>query len=270
MIQLPEEELPGAAKIWLERWQAEIDALGEYPERVRQAKSRFKARNTGKNKTFGHVKNTLGRMCCGARRCMYCEDSAADEVEHIWPKDLYPEAVFRWDNYLYACGPCNGPKNNRFAVFSDGGEIVDVTRGSDDPVVEPPRGAPLLIDPRREDPLEFLILDLSETFWFVAFPEPESPEYLRAEYTIDVLKLNERDLLPAARREAYGSYVARLKEYIAERDSGASPEALAIFVQALQNMQHPTVWREMRRQHAIHPVLKRLFDRAPEALEWEF
>ena len=33
-------------------------------------------------------------MCAGAKRCMYCEDSAADEVEHHLPKNLYPEFVF--------------------------------------------------------------------------------------------------------------------------------------------------------------------------------
>ena len=48
---------------------------------------------------------------------MYCEDSVGDEVEHHRPKNLYPDHTFLWDNYLYACGPCNGPKNNRFAVF---------------------------------------------------------------------------------------------------------------------------------------------------------
>jgi hypothetical protein len=35
-----------------------------------------------------------------------------DEAEHINPKDLYLERVFDWANYLYACGPCNGPKSN--------------------------------------------------------------------------------------------------------------------------------------------------------------
>ena len=54
----------------------------------------------------------LSAMCHGPRRCMYCEDSAADEVEHFRPTDLYPEFVFAWMNYLYACGPCNVRKKN--------------------------------------------------------------------------------------------------------------------------------------------------------------
>ena len=28
-------------------------------------------------------------MCSGAERCHYCEDSKADEVEHLLPKDAY-------------------------------------------------------------------------------------------------------------------------------------------------------------------------------------
>ena len=51
---------------------------------------------------------------------MYCEDSVADEVEHFRPKDLYPDVVFAWRNYLYACGQCNGGKNNRFSIVRAG------------------------------------------------------------------------------------------------------------------------------------------------------
>ena len=70
------------------------------------------------NPTFRKVRESLTRMCSGAQRCVYCEDSVGDEVEHIEPKDLYPCLVFLWTNYVYACGRCNGGKSNKFAVVS--------------------------------------------------------------------------------------------------------------------------------------------------------
>src|SRR5690242_8446909 len=101
MIRLPEADLSVAAEQALTRWQKEIDDLPDYPTRVEAASKRFSARNRQDNPVFAEVREALTRMCCGAQRCAYCEDSAADEVEHIRPKNLYPEAVFLWQNYAY-------------------------------------------------------------------------------------------------------------------------------------------------------------------------
>jgi hypothetical protein len=200
---------------------------------------------------------------------MYCEDSAADEVEHHRPKNLYPEHVFVWQNYLYACGPCNGPKKNQYAVFVADGSIVDVTRGYHQPVSPPVAGEPLLLHPRVENPLDYMMLDIQgDTFLFVPAADPQSREFERAKYTIELLRLNGRDHLPVARREAYGSYRARLVEYIHRRDAGANASALNLLIDALRRLQHPTVWSEMRRQHDLIPELTHLFASAPEALNW--
>jgi hypothetical protein len=200
---------------------------------------------------------------------VYCEDSCADEVEHIKPKDLYPESTFLWDNYVYACGPCNGPKNNHFAVFSIAtGLQADVTRGRLGPVVEPEPGSPVLINPRWEDPLKFMELDLVDTFLFLPTKPKGSKDFERADYTIRVLKLNERDVLLKARKEAYDSYEARLSRYITLRDEGEPVIKLKKRVRALKRMQHPTVWKEMKRQHSLIPTLNQLFADAPEALAW--
>jgi hypothetical protein len=80
--------------------------------------------------------------------------------------------------------------------------------------------------------------------------------------------LNARDYLAAARREAYGSYRARLAEYIRHRDLGARRIVLRRMVEAVRKMQHPTVWWEMRRQQKRIPELTELFQLAPEALSW--
>lgn len=259
--------LPAPANGLLEQYQAEVDGQSNYADRVAAAKSLFSRRNKKTNLAFAAVRTTLTGMCRGLGRCMYCEDTPADEVEHHSPKDLYPELVFVWRNYLYACGPCNGPKNNRFAVIDpSNARLIDVSRLRDTPVVPPAAGAPALIDPRREDPFDFLMLDLRDTFQLTPLHVPETPEYLRAEYTIRVLRLNERDLLVAARADAFGGYRARLREFVQQREAGASPSDLARLGNGFRTAPHATVWAEMKRQQQHLPELAELFAQAPEAL----
>jgi uncharacterized protein (TIGR02646 family) len=265
MIQLPHHFLPAATSKQLKDWQEEIDLIAVFSDKVDRGKHLFKQKNTQSNTTFREVRSTLTRMCSGAQRCAYCEDSAADEVEHIKPKDLYPEVVFVWENYVYACGPCNSPKGGKFAVFATAtGEFTDVTRSRNAEVVLPEPGAPVLIDPRQEDPLAFLHLDLLGTFEILPAWGLNAQQKQRAEYTIELLNLN-RDLLVTARSEAFYSYKARLYEYGVRKAQGEPIESLH---HALQNMQHPTVWKEMQRQYQRIPGLKKLFDLAPEALTW--
>lgn len=269
VIQLPDVPLPAMAMRRLYTLQREIDQIADYADRVREAKESFARRNRASDPTFREVRSTLAKMCAGARRCGYCEDSAADEVEHIKPKDLYPDATFVWENYLYACGPCNGPKNNRFGVFSaTTGEFVDVTRKRGGLVLPPEPGEIVLIDPRSEVPLQFMDLDLIDTFYFLPTGQAGSKDYERADYTIRVLRLNSRDLLPAARREAYKSYRARLFEYIRMQERDAPEAKRNYLIDALRRMGHPTVWQQMKRQRHLVEELRVLFEQAPEALGW--
>jgi 5-methylcytosine-specific restriction endonuclease McrA len=269
MIHLIESAKPSLmARQKLRRWQADIDRIPSYADRVDEAKKKFESRNEPHNATFQSVRDALSRMCSGARRCCYCEDSVADEVEHIRPKSLYPEVCFAWHNYLYACGPCNGPKNDKFAVlFGPARIVLDVARKRHTPIVPPPPGDPAIIDPRREDPLSFLFLDLLDTFWFSPVAARGTEEFERAEYTIKTLRLNIREYLPWARAQAYNSYRARLKEYIADRDGGAPRSQLTRIIRGIQTMDHPTVWAEMKRQHDSRK-LRALFSKAPEARGW--
>ncbi len=168
MIRLADLDLPEEVQQQLAEWQAEVDSEADYAARVAAGKHLFEARNIRHNATFRQVRRTLTEMCAGARRCCYCEDSAADEVEHVRPKALYPQDVFHWPNYLYACGPCNGPKGSKHFVFPAGSsEAMDVSRPRNAPIVPPVAGDDALINPRREHGPDFLELDLIDTFRFL-------------------------------------------------------------------------------------------------------
>ncbi|HEX8775148.1 MAG TPA: HNH endonuclease [Pyrinomonadaceae bacterium] len=269
MIRLPTISLPRRTEQQLAGFQGRVDAIVDYEDRVREAKRLFSLYNKSTNAAFKVVRAKLVEMCSGARRCCYCEDSFANQVEHIKPKDLYPEETFLWKNYVYACSRCNGPKNNKFAVFSSAtGGFVDITPARRvKPRVKPETGTPVLINPRWEDPLAFMALDLAYTFRFVPIKSVGSKDYERARYTIEVLGLNAKDPLTKAREEAFLSYRSRLSDYIKMRDKGASKRKLDFFIKAMKGMQHPSVWKEMIRQRKIS-TLRNLFDRAPEALKW--
>ncbi len=268
MIRLLDVEVPAAVLDKLLEYQSDVDAAGDYSARVQRAKERFKARNKQKNGTFDAIKRALTAMCCGAQRCAYCEDSAADEVEHIQPKSLYPELAFSWPNFLYACGPCNNAKNDHFAVFPDEtATVVNVTRPRGAPIIPPIPGSPVFLNPRLEEATRWLTLDILGSFHFVATADKGSRAFERARFTIETLSLN-RGTLAKARKEAFTSYLAHLHRYVTAKRDAASLSLLADIRDTITRRQHPTVWREMQRRHDKHPDLKPLFASAPEAASW--
>ena len=269
MIRIGRAQLSAGTTALLAGYQAAVNAEPAFADKVAKAKKSFSQYNKKTNAAFKEVRETLARMCQGPLRCHYCEDSKADEVEHIKPKDWYPGDCFRWANYCYACGPCNGPKNNKFAVFTPGSAAATpLVRADGALVVAPPTGTPVFINPRNDDPLDFLFLDIAGTFFFTELPDAGTREHERARYTIELLGLNSRSYLVQARRNAYGNFRARLREYIAERDIGKPDAHLKILAGNLQLEHHQTVWQEMVRQHAHLPDIALLFQSAPEALGW--
>lgn len=169
---------------------------------------------------------------------------------------------YDWDSFsvdsLYAAWAWGG------SGIPGPSEYIDLIRRRTDQVVEPRSGPAVLIDPRRDDPLQYLSLDLIDTFWFVPRHAEGTREHARAEYTIKCLKLNERDYLPRARQEAYAGYRARLVEYVEARDTGRA-EHLA---KAISRCGHRAVWAEMKAQSFLLPDLAELFAAAPEASAW--
>ena len=251
----------GDCSQYLVNSQAIIDGKGTYEEKVLTAKEMWGAKN--KNH-FITLRTLLEQSSIGSRRCHYCEDSAADEVEHIWPKKFYPEKAFVWTNYLFACGPCNGSnKNDQFAVFDPLSEVLHISRGDRDPVVPPAVGAPVLLNPHVDDPMAYMELDLA-TGLFVPIGNKNEIGYKRAHYTIRVLGLNKRDYLSHARRNAYGSYIDSIKVYVKMKQEHASSADLAAKRSEIIERHHPSVWLEIKRLAVDRIQHHEMFDQAPE------
>ncbi|MDJ0835054.1 MAG: hypothetical protein QNK37_00975 [Acidobacteriota bacterium] len=275
MIPLPNRDLSPDATGCLKELQDDVNGEPSYAEQVARAKTIWKNKNSPARKPcFDHIGATLTEMCRGARRCAYCEDSLADEIEHIKPKDLYPESAFVWENYLYACGPCNVAKSNKFSVFKpDTEEPVLITRARNAPVVPPLKGEPLFIDPRREDPMEFMRIDVLGTFLMLPKGRKDSEDreerlrYLRAERTISDLKLESGTAghLPLARKQAYRNFKTRLGEIIAMIEEGKD---VTRDIDEFKAMDHRSVWIEIKRSRRALPDFEVLFQKHPESLNW--
>lgn len=78
--------------------------------------------------------------CTGARRrCMYCSDSNAADIEHYRPKEGASGLAFTYTNHLFVCPSCNRSKGTRFPLAAN--------------------GSPLLINPFEDDPWSVFFID---------------------------------------------------------------------------------------------------------------
>lgn len=260
MIRLEDRDLPPESARDLAHWQGKIDAIADYEQKVSTALQSFKQES--RTATLRTVRETLASMCSGLVRCNYCEDSLGHQVEHIWPKSWYPELTFSWQNFLFACGVCNARKNASFAVIHQDG-LFRLVRRRGQPRLPPPPGPAALIDPRREDPLEYLAIDLADTYRILPRPGLGDLAQLRADYTIDLLELNKRDVLVSARRQACRNYSLRAREY-ASLDADTSTMTRQSLLVEIGRLHHRMVWEEMKRSPDLVDGLRELLDVAPE------
>ena len=264
MLAISSNNLSNMANAELQAHTTAIALEQTSPTQVKKAKGLWDAKIPVK--LFNELKETLALMCSGNQRCMYCEDSFADEIEHRRPKNLYPQQTFDWENMLFSCGPCNGPKNNQFAIlnppYSNG--YIDITPKRGEVPAKPKSGMDALINQREENPLDFIWLDFN-TFRFTPInPNQDSIDYWKAEYTIKLLRLNARQTLIRGREHAYHSFHNGLSDYL----RNFNPNRQVEFRKFLKSAPHKTVWVEMKRQHKQIDDLHKLFQQAPEALTW--
>ena len=63
--------------------------------------------------------------------CGYCEEYGRGEVDHFRPKSKFPELVYEWSNWVFACRSCNAFKKDKWP--SDGYVDPCAPTGEDHP-----------------------------------------------------------------------------------------------------------------------------------------
>lgn len=149
---------------------------------------------------FKEIRKTLFSMATGVGRCMYCEDSEGTAIDHFWPKSQYPRRAFDWRNYLWACSYCNSnEKRDQFPLDAS--------------------GAPLLIDPTTEDPLDHIV--------FIPDTGEFSPVDEKGVESIRVFGLW-RETLERGRKNAWEALVLFIQAYFKTKRRGDTFKAAAI------------------------------------------
>lgn len=291
MLRLNSENLTQTSSDHLASKQKQINDKQLFEDKAKEAVRLWSGKASA---AFDEIKTILKKMCVAVEICVYCENNEATDIEHIYPKKLYPEKAFNWENYVLACGKCNSHhKSDKFRIFplQNSADIEDVTppRGT---YRQPANDEALFLNQRKDNPLDYLELDLlNQRFIFTEkFPEG-TREYHRAKYTIELLGLNTRGALIAARKNAARFYIGRLEKYVnakistnftelkdAVDDFGTIDETanfdsekariLESIKKDILDNSHPTVWKELIRQRANLPKTNRLLKYALEAVSW--
>jgi uncharacterized protein (TIGR02646 family) len=163
-------------------------------------------------------------------KCAYCECFEPEpEVEHYRPKKGvtqlpghpgYYWLCYEWSNLMPSCHDCNksATKGNHFPVYGAGrvtnptflGGVIDETHNLLDSVTLTTTEIPLLLNPEIQgyDPFNYFVMD--NIGWFKPKNGPATLEYLKADKTIKIIRLNRDKLLLTVRKRAIRYYMKRL------------------------------------------------------------
>jgi uncharacterized protein (TIGR02646 family) len=248
-------DLTAATQVSLDALQKRVNECDTRFNKYERASALFASKST---KAWDEVRAKLAAAAPPGDACFYCERDRYRDIDHVRPKRHYPEESFVWANYVYSCTICNqDAKRDTYAVFDANGTVVAFDRSLawTAPV---PVGDKVLIDPRTEDPLEFLHLDLS-TGRFVPIGTARSK--LRGQYTRELFKLNDSALarIRVHAYDAFRNYLSQHRQAVLKADQAEAARALG----EIRLMAHPTVLVEMRRQKDQIAGLDVLFELAP-------
>jgi uncharacterized protein (TIGR02646 family) len=107
---------------------------------------------------------------CFRFKCAYCEQVAAKDIEHFFPKTDYPGRMFRWDNFLRGCKNCNNAKRDQFPTY---------------------RRSPILLNPCEDDPLDYFEYDFLTG---MAGVNPQPERHRRGVATRDLFQSDQEPL----------------------------------------------------------------------------
>lgn len=293
MINIASKNLSQKTMDFLAEKQTEINAKTTFLEKKNRAKMSWNGKrgsDDGKA-VFTEIVGKLKDMNVSKGICNYCENDVSIDIEHIFPKSFYPEKAFLWSNYLLSCKKCNMyHKNDDFAVFNPIGSTnrQDLVRGT---LTPPPNDDALLINPRSDNAINFLVLDLVNAFAFTPVDRDKtSRNYQKGDYTVKLLDLNNEELKHARRNLAY-TYTENLERYSkikvatnfeelkkaihpmdrideSKKLEGEKQLYLKNLETYILELPHPTVWEEIKRQRKNILNIEILFSKVPEASDW--
>lgn len=289
MLPLANKDLPQDIQEVIQNLQIEIDNETSFSAKAEKAKQLWKSKGgVLGEKAFEAIRKLLTEMCVGTEICNYCEGSEANDIEHIYPKSFFPEYTFDWENYLLVCKQCNtGYKLDKCFVMDSEGNIFETIRGT-----EPLHKTVAIINPRKENPQDFFYLN-TKTWTFEPIFYISLANKNKAEKTLEILALNERDYLKVARESAaieYFNYMDRLCKILQATSHEEIKNALSPYENQIeigqniadfknekrisvkkevQNHRHPSVWYAIKTiDSKISPKWQNIFAFIPEALTW--
>lgn len=289
MIRLKSNPIPDDIRQILDELQEEIDNENTFEKKVEKAGSLWKSKGGNKGKkAFEVIRKSLKDMCVYVHICSYCEQNEAGDIEHIHPKSFFPEKTFEWENYLLACKQCNsGYKLDKCHVLDNNNEIIIVKRKE-----EPPYKTLAFINPRVEHPENFMILSL-DSFEFELLPGMDKKDSNKANSTLQILELNQRDVLLKTRQSAADYYYDSMErliriiaansleelKYVLRPNDDRFDFTLSLdklksdikesYKKHITRYQHPSVWYAIKLIGSkTDSKWKALFEKIPEALNW--
>lgn len=149
--------------------------------------------------SIGVARATLRQMAGRRERCMYCVDSHGSDIEHFWPKALYPKRMFRWPNLLLCCTECGRFKGKKFPV-DDNGE-------------------PLLVDPAAEEPWLHLDFDPVTGNLVARFDRNTNAWSSKGQVTVETLRLDRREAVAAGYRKTLKRLAHIVENALAEEST---------------------------------------------------
>lgn len=290
MIKMASANLSLSAGQLLSDLQDKIDSKAGFKEKTDEAQRQWNAKRSSnaKRQSFDEVVSKLEELTISEGLCNYCELNESNDIEHIYPKSFFPEHTFGWTNYLLACKQCNsGFKLDKCHVLDPAGHLVEVVRGN-----QPQFNDIAIINPRVEDPANFMILNL-ETFTFSPMPGLSIRDQNRFKSTIDILELNTLDVLIRGRRLAAMHYYDKMRNLVSilncarktqlrkllnpyddRFDFNKTLRELKEEIKAnrrdyIQRYAHPSVWHAIKLVDSkLKDSWKQIFASIPEALNW--
>lgn len=140
-----------------------------------------------KTKSLAAALKLLQNAAGAGHPCMYCVHNIATDIEHFWPKAVYPTKTFEWANFLAACTECGRIKGSQFPLAA---------------------GVPLMIDPTVDNPWDYLDFDPDTGNLTAKFDVLTQAPSARGVETVRVLRLDKREALSSLYSASYKRIVA--------------------------------------------------------------